>query len=648
MHDRDVEILQERIARLSANLAVIRVGAPSEVGPEGALPAHRGRAGGDPGGDVRGRRPGRRHRAAARRGRARRADARAATTRAARRSSATCSASRCTGSPPTPATTARPRSTRCARCPPGHGLNALTGEFGDLFEKGVIDPVRVTRLVARARRVGGGAAADHRGARGRGADRPARRDHRPGLRRPRRGHGAALLARSSPVRSACGARPQAGHRTRGASIASRERRRRVEVVDAHVAAMPTPARQRVRAMAVADARRGAAPRPGRCPACRSRSRTTSRWRGSRSSPACPERRGVVAGRRRAWPSRRLRAAGRDLPRQDQPAALGRRDRDRQRGLRAHQQPVRAVALAWAGPAAARPPRSPRAARRSGSAPTRARASRLPAHFCGLAALKPTAGRVPVTGVIDDLGPVGPAARPAHADRASSRARSPTSRSCSSVIEDRPRRDRRRPACAHGRARPARGGARRRRARDARRRRPRASSRAAAAALARRGRASSKRRRAAGRRPRAHRARSGRRTATEAISYDLLRPLGRATGRDAALRRALRRDPLPRLPDAPRRRTARSPNLTSYTTPHNLTGWPAATVRCGTSADGLPIGVQVAAHLAATGARGGARAERRSAATAARRTPRREPLRRAAARRPSQADSSWSDAGWRRR
>ena len=28
----------------------------------------------------------------------------------------------------------------------GHGLDATTGEFGDLFEKGVIDPVRVTRL----------------------------------------------------------------------------------------------------------------------------------------------------------------------------------------------------------------------------------------------------------------------------------------------------------------------------------------------------------------------------------------------------------------------------------------------------------------------------------------------------------------------
>jgi len=35
--------------------------------------------------------------------------------------------------------------------------------------------------------------------------------------------------------------------------------------------------------------------------------------------------------------------------------------------------------------------------------------------------------------------------------------------------------------------------------------------------------------------------------------------------------------------------------TSYTTPANLTGWPAATVRCGTSAEGLPIGVQLVAR-----------------------------------------------------
>jgi amidase len=34
---------------------------------------------------------------------------------------------------------------------------------------------------------------------------------------------------------------------------------------------------------------------------------------------------------------------------------------------------------------------------------------------------------------------------------------------------------------------------------------------------------------------------------------------------------------------------------SYTMTHNLTGWPAAVVRCGTSREGLPIGIQVAAH-----------------------------------------------------
>jgi len=34
---------------------------------------------------------------------------------------------------------------------------------------------------------------------------------------------------------------------------------------------------------------------------------------------------------------------------------------------------------------------------------------------------------------------------------------------------------------------------------------------------------------------------------------------------------------------------------SYTMTHNLTGWPAAVVRAGTSPEGLPIGVQIASH-----------------------------------------------------
>ncbi len=33
---------------------------------------------------------------------------------------------------------------------------------------------------------------------------------------------------------------------------------------------------------------------------------------------------------------------------------------------------------------------------------------------------------------------------------------------------------------------------------------------------------------------------------------------------------------------------------SYTTPVSLTGWPCAIVRCGTSAEGLPVGVQLVA------------------------------------------------------
>ena len=34
---------------------------------------------------------------------------------------------------------------------------------------------------------------------------------------------------------------------------------------------------------------------------------------------------------------------------------------------------------------------------------------------------------------------------------------------------------------------------------------------------------------------------------------------------------------------------------TYTFAHNLTGWPGAVVRCGTSSEGLPIGVQIVAH-----------------------------------------------------
>ena len=37
--------------------------------------------------------------------------------------------------------------------------------------------------------------------------------------------------------------------------------------------------------------------------------------------------------------------------------------------------------------------------------------RMPAHVCGIATLKPTAGRIPVSGLLDDVGPLGPMSDP---------------------------------------------------------------------------------------------------------------------------------------------------------------------------------------------------------------------------------------------
>ncbi|MDA0161026.1 chaperonin GroEL [Solirubrobacter ginsenosidimutans] len=145
VHDRDVEILQERIARLSANLAVIKVGAPSEVAQkerfrrtEGALAATQAAMseGVVPGGGT-----------------------------ALLRSAAAVDGVSLEGDYARGAEIIRnvlseplywiasnagydgqATIDQVRAMPAGHGLNALTGEFGDLFEKGVIDPVRVTRL----------------------------------------------------------------------------------------------------------------------------------------------------------------------------------------------------------------------------------------------------------------------------------------------------------------------------------------------------------------------------------------------------------------------------------------------------------------------------------------------------------------------
>ena len=215
VHDRDVEILQERIARLSANLAVIQRRRADRGRPEGALPAHRGRAGGDAGGAVA-------------------------------RASSRAAAPRCCG--PRGALDAldaggrlrarrgdRPRRAQRAAVldrlqrrlrRPGHdrpgardarrvtGLNALTGEFGDLFEKGVIDPVRVTRLslehaasVAALLLTTEALVAEELIAQPGAIIAPGFGDLAEGMARP-----SSPDLDPSPVRSACGARPQAGHR----------------------------------------------------------------------------------------------------------------------------------------------------------------------------------------------------------------------------------------------------------------------------------------------------------------------------------------------------------------------------------------------------------------------------------------------------
>jgi len=143
--DRDVEILQERLARLALSLAVIRVGAPTE-------PALRDRF--------------------------RRTEGALAATEAAvsegivagggtalLRAGAALDELQLEGdyargveivrsvlSEPlywiasNAGYDSRAVIDQVAAMPEGHGLDALSGEFGDLFEKGVVDPVRVTRL----------------------------------------------------------------------------------------------------------------------------------------------------------------------------------------------------------------------------------------------------------------------------------------------------------------------------------------------------------------------------------------------------------------------------------------------------------------------------------------------------------------------
>ena len=143
--DRDVEVLQERLARLALSLAVIRVGAPTEVvlnermrRTQGALAATQAAVseGVVAGGGTALLRSAPALDALAQDGEYGRG----------------VDVVRSVLSEPLywiasnagydgQATIDQVKAMR-----DGHGLDALSGEFGDLFEKGVVDPVRVTRL----------------------------------------------------------------------------------------------------------------------------------------------------------------------------------------------------------------------------------------------------------------------------------------------------------------------------------------------------------------------------------------------------------------------------------------------------------------------------------------------------------------------
>ena len=145
VHERDVEILQERLARLATSLAVIRVGAATDVvrnerfrRAEGALAATQAAVseGIVPGGGT------------------------ALLRSAAALDSLTLEGDYARGVEVVRSVLTEPlywiasnagydgqaAIDQVSAMRDGHGLDALSGEFGDLFEKGIVDPVRVTRL----------------------------------------------------------------------------------------------------------------------------------------------------------------------------------------------------------------------------------------------------------------------------------------------------------------------------------------------------------------------------------------------------------------------------------------------------------------------------------------------------------------------
>jgi chaperonin GroEL len=143
--DRDVEVLQERLARLAVRLAVIRVGAATEVvlnerlrRTQGALAATQAAVaeGIVPGGGTALLRSAPALEALSRDGEYGRG---VDVVRSVLSEPLYWIASNA-------GYDGQAVIDQVRAMPEGHGLDALTGEFGDLYEKGVIDPVRVTRL----------------------------------------------------------------------------------------------------------------------------------------------------------------------------------------------------------------------------------------------------------------------------------------------------------------------------------------------------------------------------------------------------------------------------------------------------------------------------------------------------------------------
>ncbi len=223
--------------------------------------------------------------------------------------------------------------------------------------------------------------------------------------------------------------------------------------------------------------------------------------------------------------------------------------------------------------------------------------RLPAHFCGVAAIKPTSGRVPVTGVIDDEGPIGALGDPRTQVGALARSVADVALALS-VIAGPDQRDGGvapmplgEPGAVAG-LRVAVYGEHDYASADA------ATARvleAAAGALRDAGAAVEE-------------------AAPPGGGHDLTIDVWRSYGEGLDYRLLRRWDayrtemlawgerydlllsPVFGGPAPPHGALANHDGVdpTGFTTPHSLTGWPAAVVRCGSSPEGLPIGMQLVA------------------------------------------------------